>query len=390
MASISKAERKWRQRQRQKEREQNPPPGANESDFARYDWTGQAACDQFFKLHKEPAFGGTSDTGVVLPPHSLSVSRRPTAGISVIEAYSHGLSYAEQVFGAGGVMLFFLAFYLPAAFLFFWSEWRGLDLLDLAFLIFGLGTFWFMFRFDTSGYRNAPVMFNRALGKVHVFTDQTKFWGLLPLWGGGKFSIETYDWPCIRAQVSRFQVFTGNIAQENAALSCIVLKAPDVPEVVAEFSLGITSNALAVQLLLDHWEHIRRYMEHEGPMFVEGEGPYEQPTTQSLLGAIFFGQPFIGPGWREQYDNADWPTMIWQGISPFFFPVTMLLGVARWASYHIRSEPKWPAEILASVGGATLHGADLDAWRRVIPEKPQRIDAPTRPALDAVVKEGSA
>jgi hypothetical protein len=382
---MTKTERKWKQQQRQKQREREAQPSANESDFARYQWTGQGASDEFFKLHDLPQFGGTNPTGVVLPPHCLSVSRRPTVGAAVMDAYAHGLEYAEQVFGAGGAMLFGIAMTGPLYYLSVTSAFEdGLEMnfmavFIVAALLFWSVLFWFMLRFDTSGYRYVPVMFNRALSKVHVFTDQTNFWKPWPLWGGGKYSIETYDWSCVRAQVSRFRIFTGTIAQDNAAMSCLVFKAPDSTEVVAEFALGITGSALAVQLLLDHWEHIRRYMEHESPMFPEGEGPYEQATTQSLLGAICFGQPFIGPGWRDNYDSADLPTMIWQGVSPFFFPLLATFGLLRWVSSHIKSKPKWPAEILASVGGAALHGDNLDAWRKVIPEKPTRIEAPAQP-----------
>ena len=352
-----------RRRQRSQPGRGAQQSGGKESDFARCDWTGQAACDQFFRLREQPQFRGTGANGVLLPPHGLSVSRRPMAGVSVAEAYAHGLSYAEQVFGAGGFMLFFFACLTPMMALIYWSGRLDLDVFDFVMLALGVCMLWFMLRFDTSGYRSAPVMFNRATGQVHVFTDETKFWSLKPLWGGDRCSVQTYDWTNVRAQVSRFRVFTGNMTQDNAALSCLVLKSPSEPQIVAEFSLGITASALAIQLLLDHWEHIRRYMEHEGPMFQEGEGPYEQATTKSLLGAVFFGQPFIGPGWREQYENADLLTMIWQGVSPFFFPVTMLLGLCRWASYHLRSKPKWPAEVLASVGGAPLKGEALNAWR---------------------------
>jgi hypothetical protein len=383
----TKAERKWRQRQSAREREAEQR-AANESDFAHYNWTGQKAGDEFFKLHDEPAFGGTGSSGVVLPPHSLSVSRHPTVGASVINAYAHGLEYAEQVFGAGGVGLFsaamgafFLLLFVPTLLdgTLAFDFTSSVILLTLVFI--GLMT-WLGSRFDTIGYRYTPVMFNRALGKVHVFRDHTKFLSLWPLWGGGNHAIDTYDWSCVRAQVSSFRTFSRTVAQDNAKLGCLVFKAPDQPEVVAEFPIGITSSALAVQNLLDYWEHIRRYMEHESPMFPEGEGPYEQPTTQSLLGALFFGQPFIGPGWREQYQNADTLTVIWQGISLFLFPITMLFGLCRWVSYHIRSEPKWPAEILASVGGAALKGGDLEAWRGLIPERQRRVDTPANPMIE--------
>ncbi len=388
----TKAERKWRQRQRQKEREQDPLPGANESDFARRRWTGLTSYLEFLSLHDLPHFQGLGKTGVVLPPNMLSVSRTPTVGIMVMEAYAHGLSYAMPAFVVGGLGTFaWLLGALPMGYLTFLEPLANWGAFEAVLLLVGLISLYLCIRFDTYGFRYDPVLLNRALGLVHVFKSEAKLWSLKPLFGSGGYSISTFDWSCIRAQISSYEVEVHNynlgwsappLVGQAVKLDCLVFESPEKPLVVAQFPLHVHASAEDPQLLLDHWEHIRRYMEHEGPMFPEGEGPYEQPTTQSLLGAIFLGQPFIGPGWREQYENADWPTMIWQGVSPFFFPVTMLLGVARWASYHIRSEPKWPAEILASVGGATLHGADLDAWRKVIPEKPKRIEVGARPALD--------
>ena len=355
-----------------------PARVAEESDFCSYEWIGQAAADKFFRLHETTAFGGTGSTGVVLPPNCFAVSRRPTVGIAVINAYAHGLEYAEQVFGAGGIMSFFglvgggltglMISTLPdvsgsfSMFLFFFM---------LFCCVVGV---WFLFRFDFVGYRYTPVLFNRALGKVHVFEDHTEFFSWWPVWGGGEYQIRTYDWSCVRAQISRFRVTTGKVAQDNAQLSCIVFKAPDQGELVAQFPLGVTASALAVQNLLDHWEHIRRYMEYEGPMFPEGEGPYKEVTTQSLLGAVFFGQPFIGPGAKEAFETTDMTLsfilVVWQLLAFFLFPVTLTIGLLRWASSRIRSKPKWPAEILASVGGKVLTGAELDAWRKLVPEKP--------------------
>jgi len=348
-----------------------------ESEFCSYQWTGQRAADEFFKLHANPAFGGTGATGVVLPPNSLSVSRRATVGNSVINAYANGLEYAEQVFSAGGFMLFgFVVFgYLTVLLITMLPDVGGVLFPSLVVLcLVGL---WFMFRFDTVGYRYTPVLFNRALGKVHVFRDQTRFWSLWPLWGGGAHRVDSYEWSCVRAQISRFRVFTGNVAQDSARLGCIVLKAPDRAELVAEFPLGVTTSALAIQNLLDHWEHVRRYMEYEGPMFPEGEEPYKEVTTQSLLGAVFFGQPFIGPGAKEAFVTTDmgvsFVLVVWQILALFLFPVTLTIGLLRWASLRIRTKPKWPVEVLASVGGKVLNGDELNTWRGVIPEKPGRV-----------------
>jgi len=352
---------------------QGPSRTAEESEFCSYQWIGQASAEQFFRLHENPAFAGTGSTGVLLPPNCLAVSRRPTVGIAVINAYTHGLEYAEQVFGAGGIMSFFalVGGYTAGLMISMLPEIHDFIFVVMLFcLIVGV---WFFFRFDFVGYRYTPVLFNRALGKVHVFEDHTAFFSWWPVWGGGEYQIRTYDWSCVRAQISRFHVTTGKVAQDNAQLSCIVVNTPEQGELVAQFPLGVTTSAVAVQNLLDHWEHIRRYMEYEGPMFPEGEGPYKEVTTQSLLGAVFFGQPFIGPGAKEAFEVSDmalsFVLVVWQLLAFFLFPITLTIGLLRWASSRVRSKPQWPAEIFASVGGKVLKGAELDAWRNVVPER---------------------
>ncbi len=157
-----------------------------------------------------------------------------------------------------------------------------------------------------------------------------------------------YDWACVRAQVVRFKTFTGTVAQDNAALQMIVLAAPGDTRVVGQFGLGLTSSAIAVQPLLDTWEHIRRFMEHEGPLFVEGDGPNEALFEMRLGRCIFFGQPFIGPGSAEHWKHPDLGAILWQVIAIPLFPLTLLYGLIRWPAFTSRASPHgrlkcWPA-----------------------------------------------
>ncbi|WP_044528299.1 DUF6708 domain-containing protein [Herbaspirillum sp. B65] len=345
-------------------------PAANESDFVLYDWTGQAASDVFFALHNEPAFKGLGTDAVLLPPHSLSVSRTPNTSGSVIEAYPHGLAYSDQIAGMSGMaafgallsspLIFLLIYELIARLGSFGWFWGSLLMCGNAF---SATVLYFLIRWDITGYRYAPVLFDRAAGKVHVFFDQTLLFRWLPLWGGGKYQIQTYDWSCIRGQVTRSRVVTGNVAQELASLSCVVVQSPQDPTVVAQFEVGGSTNALAVQLLLDRWEHVRRFMEHEGPLFVQDDGPYVPPATQSLWGALCWGQPLIGPGRHAPSVGM----VLAQMFTAFFVWFTIPFGLVGWLCFHIKDKPKWPAEILASVGGNPLTGKDLEAWRGVVP-----------------------
>ncbi len=360
--------------------------------MADLDWLGQAACDEFFKLHDNEVFKGIGAGAVLLPPHSVPASRSPNSGGAVIEAFPHGLAYGNMMtvlvgyfaFGALAIGLPLLLIGFPQVINkdFFAGERLsfgyafGVGGMSLAALLFAL-----MLRFDLIGYRYAPTLFDRNAGKVHVFKDNTRLFSGWPLWGGGgRYEILSYDWACVRAQVTRFKTFTGTVAQDNAALQMIVLAAPGDTRVVGQFGLGLTSSAIAVQPLLNTWEHIRRFMEHEGPLFVEGDGPNEALFEMRLSRCIFFGQPFIGPGSAEHWKHPDLGAILWQVIALPLFPLTLLYGLIRWASFHIKSKPAWPPEVLASVGGAPLHGSALEAWRHVVPDRAAGAAATHRPA----------
>jgi hypothetical protein len=337
--------------------------------MADVEWLGQQACDEFFKLHDNEVFKGVEAGAVLLPPHSVPSSKSPNSGGAAIEAYPHGLAYGNMMTMLTGYLAFgVLVLLLPIWLLFASSQLSEFNAASAVFDAAGLLVLLFMLRFDLTGYRYAPTLFDRKSGKVHIFKDNTRLFSWWPLWGGGgQYEILSYDWACVRAQVTRFKTFTGTVAQDNAALQMIVLAAPGDTRVVGQFGLGLTSSAIAVQPLLNTWEHIRRFMEHEGPLFVEGDGPNAALFEMRLARCIFFGQPFIGPGSDEHRKNPDLGAILWQIIAIPLFPLTMLYGLIRWASFHIKSKPTWPPEVLASVGGASLRGSELEAWRNVVP-----------------------
>ncbi|UYK80803.1 hypothetical protein NG829_00270 [Xanthomonas sacchari] len=342
--------------------------------MADIEWLGQQAGDEFFKLHENEVFKGVGTQAVLLPPHGVPASRSPNSGGAVIEAFPHGLAYGTMMTALLGYLAFgALVMMPPLIYIVFdatFDRVLGLSYFGLIALMVLLASALLMLRFDLIGYRYAPTLFDRNAGKVHVFKDNTRLFSWWPLWGGGgQHEILSYDWACVRAQVVRFKTFTGTVAQDNAALQMIVLAAPGDTRVVGQFGLGLTSSAIAVQPLLDTWEHIRRFMEHEGPLFVEGDGPNEALFEMRLARCIFFGQPFIGPGSAEHWKHPDLGAILWQVIAIPLFPLTLLYGLIRWASFHIKSKPVWPREVLASVGGAPLRGSALDAWRHVVPDR---------------------
>ena len=347
---------------------------SSETDFAKHRWVGAKASELFFGLRSRAEFQGLGDKSILLPAHSLSISRQPQSGGSVVAAFQDGLEFTDQISAASGLAMFGALLNLPllviAVYLLLTAGHIGLVLGLWSLMLVPITVLiWFLVRLDTIGYRYAPVLFDRAAMRVHVFYDEATLFQFRPFWGGGRFEIRSFEWACVRGQVSRFSTFTGNFSQQNAALTGIVIKAPDDAELVGQFAVGTTTSALNLQLLLDRWEHIRRFMEHEGPLFVAGDGPPMQPAQFSFANALLWGQPMLGRGGDAYRSPWHWGVFAIQIVLLPLMPFTVLLGLVQWSTYQLKAQPRWPAEILASVGGHRLNPQELDAWRNIVPAR---------------------
>jgi len=222
----------------------------------------------------------------------------------------------------------------------------------------------------TGGYAYRPVLFDRAAGKIHIFRDLTSFWFPMPPLGGGQYAIDTYDWSCVRMQIVATGVsvpeYTGTYATgtksiELTSLEGIALKAPDSSEIAGTFQLPIFGKGTNIQTLLDQWEYLRRYMEHEP--FEHGEAPAAAQSRRSLLGAVFFAQPMIGPGsqaFRASTEISNRVMIALQVLAALLFPLTVAIGLAIFISEHVQSQPRWPQEVLSSIDGQPGSGPPSD------------------------------
>jgi hypothetical protein len=380
----------------------NNPPGSRQQardaknpkpkSLADGRWDNPNASREFFWLADERPedFAGSENGAVLLPRSEQRVSTTPQTHGGVVAAYAHGLVFTNQSYLIVGVLALFGVFGVWMGSLLLGAGVEGLDRWRLepissSFLIvwpFALiAANWLMLRSDITGYRYPAVLFDRAAGRVHFFVDDRitirkpdglyfrKSWLVWPLWGGGAHTILSYDWACIRAEVVKARIFTGVVAREEAQLRIVATKEPGGAEVAASIGIGLGTSAMVVQPTLDTWEHIRRFMQHEGPLFLQGDGPNPRLGREPLWQAPLFMQTIVGPGATEtwkQGSTADWLVSLFLLLC---LPVLAPIGISRWVCMKLKSEPKWPAEILASVGGAELHGSELEVWRNVVPGK---------------------
>lgn len=298
---------------------------------------------------------------ISLPGQDASAGLVATAAGSIRAVYAHGIEFIDQMSTIGGMFAGFVwTFALALLWLFFWSltylssfHFMLVMPLLMAILCLGLG------RADSVGYRYEPVLFNKALQKIHVFTDMgANWWEFWKPFGGTSFRIDTFDWACARGEVAEVLVMGGvGVPRKEYALTMAITDTPGSNTVVARFGVGFTMGYDGGATQIARWEHIRRYMRNEGPALGPGDSLYVDPSREHWVGAFTFGQPLLGPGskiwWTGEGWHGAWFITIPVGLAfLFLLPLTMPFSLIRWMVQKLKPVPRWPAEILASVGGA--------------------------------------
>lgn len=349
----------------------------------------------FLKLcYLDPAYKGARDDGIRLPPAEESVSSTASSGGMVYKAFPHGLMYGDQMSlmsGGGlflaGILFFFSSLHLiiggDSLFFEFFKSIRDGQVFDRIFLIIlgllvlGFSPFFLLLILgDVIGFRfSSSALFDRNAGKIHLFSDQS-----MP-WAPWRYHLKTYDWRCVRGEIDAVTLVTGPLIRKEAGLRCVVMDRPGGHTVIDQFVLGVNMPAQHIQPLLDTWEHVRRFMQREGPLFAD---QYDKPNgslgRKSLWTHLIAGPKFelrstidmFRIAWDEKIPSAAIAGLIGVILLPFFW-IPMLWGILPWLSGLAKRDPTWPAEIIASVGGASLSGNDLEAWRGVVPEPGQEI-----------------
>jgi hypothetical protein len=289
-----------------------------------------------------PVFAKASGTGARAHDSIFTVYEN---GIAFIDDAGAMEGYLTILFGMGGAF----GVYMLIGFI----SGLGFDILTIIMFL-AVVVCVLVVRADTVAFRYQPVLFDRAAGKVHVFVAEPlvwwKLWQLKP-----PSHVQSFDWSCIRGEVAEFMVLGGGSApRKNYNLICAVVEKPGSRKVVARFGAGM-SYVWNGNAMFQRWEHIRRYMREKGPALGAGDSLYKDESTFKLWPALTFLQPLLGPGsgiyWSGQAVGGLWFFTIPFGVfTLIFLPFTAVAGLLRLISHYLKYEPRWPKEILASVG----------------------------------------
>ena len=286
-----------------------------------------------------------------------------------MDVYEHGISFVDQMSAmrgyassCGWVGVFSSALGLYISFFVTGLSW--VTILQFALLF----VFLLFVQTDWVGYRAEPVLFDQAARKVHVFKSLGLPWWQ---WGWNVFGrprceVQSYDWDCAGAEIVSYTIFTGQVPRREASLVLTIADRPGSPVEIHRVGVGPSFGFGNQSGPVERWEYIRRMMEGVGPVWTPGDSRY-QDFGVSLGEALTIAQPLIGPGSRQYWKKG--PAMWLLGaISLIALPLTAYIGLNRYISYRLQRKPRWPVEVLQSVGAGPFTDAVLR--QRLSLEKP--------------------
>lgn len=239
------------------------------------------------------------------------------------------------------------------------AEWGYRNIFDLLFwaapplfIAFGFYILLWTTRLELFRPEDEPTLFDRKHRKVYrVFRETQPGWrGLFKPW---PLRATEYDWNLIDVEHQAVLTTTGSTVTRYHALVFLVKKSATDQIIIDSFTIGNTME-LGELTVPAVWEHIRRFMEENGPHLPPGEtlAPSQPPQDFALsLAAV---GPFGASYRRWWQDNAGFMILI-HVLFPIFVPFFLLWGFFNWLSYRTATRIEWPPEIVETVGIRQAH-----------------------------------
>lgn len=258
-----------------------------------------------------------------------------------------------------------LAGLMTAAFGIWWGQFFLFDVLEnrkfgpfmlsviFCSMLFFISSAYFAIKFtrlELFRPEDEPTLFDRKNRKVYrIYREVYAGWrGLLTPW---PVKTAEYDWDLIDVQHHAAVTTTGSTVSRQHGLIFLVRKTATDPTLVDSFSIGnsIQMGEVTVPAV---WEHLRRFMEEDGPHLPPGEvlRLAERPTTfwQCMASTGPYGANFR-LWWHEQ------TALMVLGVIffPIVFPIMTLLGIFNWLSYKTSIPIKWSPSVQAAINASS-------------------------------------
>lgn len=293
------------------------------------------------------------------------------------QALEGGIMVATFLFVPGGIAGIGMGLYGMTAMGFVAG---GLVLLVMATL-FSYWLLLFPLRHVWRTPRDLPIIFDRAHRKVYRMAQQRApgLRGLLKPW---PVKALAYDWDSVDAEHHSELVGSANLARRLHRLVFVVRQSADDPTIIDTFEIG---NGLAQteEMIAPMYEHIRRFMEAEGPHLPHTDEPLDErpddlPTWWQACGrAGPWGNRYLWWWKNDKFMSGLHHVLMLGGVIPALIgvsntgsavPLVMLglswislsmawgQGTGIWLMAHTSYRLEWPGAVHEAIGRALRKG----------------------------------
>ncbi len=194
------------------------------------------------------------------------------------------------------------------------------------------------------------VIFDRGNRKVH--------WVSMQLAGKTRRSalkrpvieVRSVDWDLVDAEHRVIVKVNTASASRDHDLAFVVRKSATDTTVVDEFGIA-PSMLLGETTVPALWEHIRRYMEEDGPPLPPGvtEPNPTVPKPRNWWQSMGLVGPF-GPKYLQWWRKQPGLTLAAHVLLPMSLPIYLAWGTLNWLTYATEQKVQWPQDVLNALG----------------------------------------
>ncbi|MBL0730558.1 DUF6708 domain-containing protein [Piscinibacter sp. HJYY11] len=210
-----------------------------------------------------------------------------------------------------------------------------------------------------------PIIFDRQRRKVYRL-DQTPPRGVFSAFKPWPIRYVEHDWDDIVAEHGVVTFTTGSSVHRQHTLALMVrdknpgefkgeITPDNTPPYVDGFVFG-DPKTLSELTTPRVWEHVRRYMNENGPALPPGEHLADTSVPMTWWDSLDAVSVF-GPGhlkrWRERWG---WMTIM-HLLSPLMLPLAVLMATTNWLSYKTAYPVQWPQEVRHRIGPPMATGS---------------------------------
>ena len=144
-------------------------------------------------------------------------------------------------------------------------------------------------------------------------------------------------------------VTTGSTVHLEHTLIFIVRRSADDPTIIDSFTIGNSLMLIIDEAVDATWEHIRRFMEEDGPHLPPGFSITVNDPEPGFWKKLLDISPLRRTYWRWWIDEL--PMMLlFHALLPISLPFIVLWQFLWWLSIKTSRSIAWPQEVLEAVG----------------------------------------